>query len=97
MLHPDHPDAPKYWMYEQSGVLHPVIEKYLNDREMTAQDVAAMRAYLRQWIKSPAWNPPPGGEATELIALRGSVERIGSVADIDTWIEKALAIGIDPL
>ena len=39
----------RYWMYETSGVLRPAIEAYFSGL-MTDQHIAAMRAYLRQWI-----------------------------------------------
>jgi hypothetical protein len=35
LLPPDHPDAPKYWTYESSGVLKPAVEKYLNGKWLT--------------------------------------------------------------
>ncbi|MEI9971101.1 MAG: hypothetical protein WDO73_03055 [Ignavibacteriota bacterium] len=49
------PRAPKFWMYETSGVLRPAIEAYLHNRPMTVGQIALMRVYLRQWIMSPVW------------------------------------------
>jgi hypothetical protein len=43
-------------MHEQSGVLRPVIEKYLNGKILDAEEIGIMRAYLLQWILSPAWS-----------------------------------------
>jgi hypothetical protein len=37
--------VPGYWMYETSGVLRPAIENYLNNRPMSPENIAAMRAY----------------------------------------------------
>ena len=43
--------VPGYWMNETSGVLRPAIEAYLLEKDMTAQQIAAMRAYIRQWME----------------------------------------------
>lgn len=59
-------DAPGYWMHETSGVLRPAVEAYLNQRPMSKKQIAAMRAYLRQWIAAPEWR----GEEVE--RLRGA-------------------------
>jgi hypothetical protein len=88
-------NAPMYWMYEMSGVLVPAVEAYFNRESMTTMQVAAMRAYLRQWIMSPVWeaNTPE----TELAALRANINCIHGRNDIDQWLEDALTLGIDPL
>lgn len=88
---PDHPDAPKYWMYETSGVLAPAVEAYLNGAPMTMNQLGAMRAYLRQWINSPVWRGP------EIDVLRVNINSIGTRDDIDRWLSQALQSGIDPL
>jgi len=48
---------PFYWMFETTGVLRPAVEAYLNHGEMTEPQIAALRAYLRQWIAGP-WRGP---------------------------------------
>ena len=84
---------PRFWMNETSGVLAPVIQNYLvRRRPMTTEDIAVMRAYLRQWVMAESWH---GGE--DLEALRASVDKIATHADINTWLEQAIDIGIDPL
>ena len=55
MLDPAHPDAPKFWMWETSGVLRPAIMAYIDGHTLTAAQCATMRAYLRQWVGSPVW------------------------------------------
>jgi hypothetical protein len=55
------PKPPGDWMNEQTGVLCAAIEAYLEWRAMTPEQIAAMRAYLRQWIAAPEWS-----EADEL-------------------------------
>lgn len=96
----DHPDAPKFWTYETSGVLKPVVEAYLRNEPLTLRDIAVMRAYLRQWIMSPAWEMNPHGKSGDglaLSALRDRIDGIASRDDVERWLEAALEIGIDPL
>ena len=88
----DDPRAPKYWQHETTGVLRPVIEAYLNGKELDIAQVLVMRAYLRQWIQSPVWY---GGE--ELERLRASLEAVQTRKDVDTWLDAALEEGMDPL
>ena len=95
LLDPSNPRAPHYWMHETSGVLRPAVEAYLNRQPMTAMQIGVMRAYLRQWIKSPVWDIP--GPDEDLAKLRRDVETIRSREDIDAWIEAGLEIGHDPL
>jgi hypothetical protein len=83
--------APGYWMRETSGVLRPAVEAYLRGEAMTAMQIAAMRAYLRQWIIAPSWR----GDGIE--DLRRRVQWLTSRADIRAWLDEAEALGIDPL
>jgi len=86
------PRAPKYWQHETTGVLYPVVMAYLTGKDMNAEQVATMRAYLRQWIQSPVWY---GGE--ELRKLRASIDVIQTRDDIEAWLCAALDEGFDPL
>lgn len=81
---------PGYWMYEQSGVLGPAVARYFGYEPLSAGDIGALRAYLRQWITLGAWK----GEGLE--ELRASVETISSRADIDRWTAQAAKLDIDP-
>lgn len=83
--------SPGYWMFETSGVLRPAIEAFLNGGEMTGSQIAAMRAYLRQWIACSLWVGPM------VDVLRTQVDEIATRADIDRWLNRAAAEGIDPL
>jgi hypothetical protein len=80
-----------YWMLETSGVLRPTVEAYLRGEDMTAEQIAVMRAYLRQWIFSPAWR------GDELNELRRGIDGLTSRAAIEAWINGAQRAGIDPL
>lgn len=87
---PDHP-PPGYWMHETSGVLRPAVEAYLEHREMTPEQIAAMRAYLRQWIASPLWR------GADIDFLRLGIDGLTTRDAIDDWLSLALDAGIDPL
>ena len=82
-------DAPGYWMYETSGVLSPAVEAYLSGGPMSPDHIAAMRAYLRQWIMAP-W---PG----DVEMLRRLVDSVTSRATLAAWLTHAYKLGIDPL
>ncbi|MGO8241360.1 hypothetical protein ACC806_35050 [Rhizobium ruizarguesonis] len=81
---------PGYWMHETTGVLRPAVEAYWSG-EMSPEHVAAMRAYLRQWIGAPFYQ----GEAIE--ELRRSIDGLTSHAAIRAWMEVAIVEGVDPL
>lgn len=80
-------------MNETSGVLIPVVKAYLNGEPMNVKQIAAMRAYLRQWINAD-W---PGTGDADLADLRVSVNDIISRDDISAWLSRAEALCIDPL
>lgn len=84
-------NPPGYWMNETSGVLRQAVQAYLSGDEMTPDHIAAMRAYLRQWIDSPAWFGPavPG--------LRATIDDLTSRGAIRMWLAVAERDGIDPL
>lgn len=79
---------PGYWMHETSGVLRPAVEACVNGEPMTAAHLAAMRAYLRQWMEGP-WSD--AGD------LRARIDDIKDGASLARWLDDALDLGIDPL
>ncbi|WP_456852031.1 hypothetical protein [Bradyrhizobium sp. USDA 4501] len=81
---------PGYWMHETSGVLRPAVEAYLAGAPMTAEHVAAMRAYLRQWVAAD-WR------GDDIEALRAEVGGLTSRQSIKRWLDRAGDVGIDPL
>jgi hypothetical protein len=86
-----HGFGPGYWMHETSGVLRPAIEAYLSRDEMTPGEIAAMRAYLRQWCNAP------GFQGADVEVLRAGVDGLISREAIARWLDKADDAGIDPL
>lgn len=83
--------APGYWMNETSGVLAGAVKAYLERDELTPQEIAALRAYFRQWIMAPGFR----GEDVE--ALRGKVDGLTSRQAIEAWLNDAISAGVDPL
>jgi hypothetical protein len=83
--------APKFWTDETSGTLQPAVRAYLTDATLTEPQIAAMRAYLRQWIQSPLWEGPGIQE------LRRSVDQLHTRAAIAEWVAIAVNAGLDPL
>ena len=84
-------DMPRFWMNEQTGVLRPAVEAYVTGGPMSVEQIAAMRAYLRQFIAATCWVGPRVGE------LRGMIDGLTSRKAITVWLVIAIAEGIDPL
>lgn len=78
-------------MNETSGVLRPVVERYLAGAELAPGEVATMRAYLRQWVWAPGFVGP------EIDRLRSGVDHLYNTGDVRAWLDRALNAGIDPL
>jgi hypothetical protein len=81
---------PGYWMSETGSVLRPAVEAYLRGEDLSPVGIAAVRAYLRQWMAGP-WRGPG------IADLRSRVEGLTTRQAIDAWLDDAFARGIDPL
>lgn len=82
---------PGYWMYETTGILKPAVHHYLHRKTLSERDVAALRAYFRQWMEGD-W-----AETSGVQELRRDVDKLLSREAIEHWLDRALAEGIDPL
>jgi hypothetical protein len=92
--------APGYWMHETSGMLRPAVEAYLEGGKIDMAQIAALRAYLRQWINAPGWDANPHADAddrAELAELRARVDQLMSRTAIEDWINDVIDQGMDPL
>jgi hypothetical protein len=85
------PGVPGYWRNETSGVLAPVVERYLHGGQLDQDEVAIMRAYLRQWVGAAAFYGP------DIIELRQRVNLLQTHSQLRAWLADALDAGIDPL
>lgn len=91
---------PVYWRDEPSGALRPTIEAYLRGRPLGASEIAALRAYFRQWIMSPVWDRNPHANADHralLDKLRLGIEGLTDRRAIERWLDDAEEFGLDPL
>ena len=78
-------------MYETSGVLRPAVEAYLAGGAMTPLQIAAMRAYFRQWIAADFAGPM-------VDRLRADIDGLTTRAALRRWLRTAAILeGIDPL
>ncbi len=83
-------ERPGFWMNESSGALQPAVIAYIEGKELHAEQIALIRAYLRQWIMVGNW------KGNDIAGLRLQVNAIVSKADIDAWLTRALDSNIDP-
>lgn len=81
---------PGYWMNETSGVLAPVVQKYLSGRDLSDVELRVMRAYLRQWMRGDFRGP-------RVETLRRQIDHIQTTSALRWWFDVALEEGIDPL
>jgi hypothetical protein len=91
---------PGYWMYETSGRLRPAVEAYLFQQPLSPDDIAALRAYLRQWIDDPALDENPFADTEEhawLSRMRARIDDLTSRQAISDWLADAVDGGLDPL
>jgi len=93
-------DGPGYWMHETTGVLRPAVIAYFAG-SMSPEQVAALRAYLRQWIEAPVWAQAAAyADARDriwLISMWRRVDDLDSIEVIRDWIDEATDAGMDPL
>jgi hypothetical protein len=87
MIH--HP--PGYWMRETSGILRPIIERYLDGESLNSHQLAVMRGYLRQWIYAEGFFGP------DVAWLRAHVGDVTDMHTLHIWLERALEAGVCPL
>jgi hypothetical protein len=79
---------PGYWMFETSGALRPAIVVYLSREPLDDEQIALIRAYLKQWIE---------GDFEDVEGLREAVDEIRDVPSLDRWLYRADQVGVDPL
>ncbi|HEY2535202.1 MAG TPA: hypothetical protein VGJ20_46115 [Xanthobacteraceae bacterium] len=92
--------SPGYWMHETGGKLSPAMQRYLLRKPLSDEDIALIRAYLRQWIMAPVWDANPHADNDDRWALgelRRHIDDLMSREVIDCWIDWAIDEGFDPL
>jgi hypothetical protein len=92
--------GPGYWMHETSGRLWPAIAALVDGEELSAEHIATLRAYFRQWVCAAIWDENPYGGAAErdwLAEIRRRVDELTTRAAIEAWIDDLIKGGMDPL
>ena len=91
---------PGYWKNETGGRLRPAVEAYLSGEQLSPEQIATIRAYLRQWINAGVWDQNPNHTDDSrgwLDDMRSCVDGLTSQEAIKTWIKIAITLGMDPL
>ena len=82
--------SPGFWMNETGDVLQPAVWAFFADEPLSEEQIAALRAYIRQWIAASGFFGP------EVEALRGRVDGLTSVEALKAWWHDAVDAGVDP-
>lgn len=85
---------PGFWMNEATGVLEPAVSAYLNGQPLTETHIAALRAYLIQWVSSPIWM---NSDDDFLTPLRAETAMVSDRASIERVVDEMTQRGMDPL
>jgi hypothetical protein len=74
-------------------------ETTVEGRELDTGQIAALRAYCRQWIMWGWDRNPHAGDLDHawLARMRADVDELTTRAALANWIERATARGLDPL
>jgi hypothetical protein len=88
--------APKYWKY-QGNALVPAMERFLRLDPLSERDITLIKAYLWQWIESPAWGQNASAAGARALAeLRADVGKLQTITHIHNWVRLATDWGMDP-
>lgn len=85
---------PLYWRNEQTGSLAIAVMAYLKSKPLFPYQIFQIKCYLEHYINAPCWVDDSAGILRE---LRLDINTIKSVKDIDSWLDKAMEIALDPL
>lgn len=96
---------PKYWMYEKSGILAPVIERCMKAESraaLTPGEIEIMRAYCVIWIDADCWDwnlvrYASSGGRENLASLRSTAREIDTPQSLENWLKAAAGMGMNPL
>lgn len=79
-----------YWRTETSGVLRPAVASLLAGVDLSGEQIAALRAYFRQWMNGP-WQGPG------IAQLREDIDNLTTREAIMEWLDYADTCGVDPI
>ena len=84
---------PGYWRNEVSGQLAPVVEAFIQQENLTADQVVMLKLYFKQWIWADVWS----GSGPEIAHLRVMLDEVVTQHGLNAWLMRAMDLGIDPL
>jgi hypothetical protein len=82
---------PHFWMTEQSGLLEPAVEAYLNGEALSPAELDLIKQYLRQYIERAMMS----GEANRGALLRRA-EALRNSRDIERFADELSEYGVEP-
>lgn len=92
------PHPAKYWRDYSDSRIPASVDRYIHGEELTVRDIALVRAYVMQWVDSPAWEENLSSQATlNLTILRAKVAGARTKEQIDSCVALASAMQMDPL
>ncbi len=93
-----HPESGQllYWRYERSGVLEIAVQRFVNDLPLHSDLYAYLKDYFQHWADFDGWKVPSDQEK-DLRRLRSTIHNATTVEELQSWLDLALDLGIDPL
>ncbi len=82
------PVAPRFWMNQEVGLLHFALLAYVDGEPLRADQIGLLRAYFAEWAD---------GDFHGVDDLRERIKTLATREDVDSWLEAAMDLGIDPL
>jgi hypothetical protein len=82
---------PHFWMTEQSGLLEPAVEAYLNGEPLSAAALDLIKQYLRQYLERALM----AGAANRGALLRRT-EALRNSREIERFADELSEYGVEP-
>ena len=96
MANPDYPypfkvaKPPRFWMEEQTGVLEDAVEAYMEGDRLTADQLRALKIYLKQFIERA---PLAGDAKVHLLVQR--LDRLRTTREIEDFADELAEFGAE--
>jgi hypothetical protein len=87
----DVPVPPRFWMEEDSGLLAPAVDAYINGEKLDAQQLELLQLYLRQFLERAVLTG-----AANRNKLLARVARLRSAHDIERFADELAEWGVEP-
>lgn len=84
------PQPPHFWMEETSGVLNDAVETYMNGEKLSAEQLDAIKTYLRQYIERAVLT----GDANKKVLLT-RIDKLKTVAEVERFADQVSEYGAE--